>query len=491
MRIFTTQLVTETNTFAPIPSGRRAYEEMGIHQGDASRVAPDGVFGTLALWRGLAEAQGHEVVEGLAAQAQPGGRTLKAVYEGFRAKVLRAIAAAPTLDAVLLNLHGAMSAEGYDDCEGDLLEEIRRAVGPSVAIGVELDLHCHLTTRMLRAADIIVAYKHYPHTDIADRAREVLELTLATAAGRIKPVISVADCHMVGLWHTTREPMASFVRSMEACQDGKEVLSVSLGHGFPWGDVAEAGAKLWVITDGRPALGEPLALDLANRFFQIRKDTVQPLLSIDQVLDKVTRSDVFPIVGADGADNPGGGAPSDSTFVLQRILDRGLEGALIAFFYDPEAVRVLSDAGVGATLDMRIGGKTGPASGAPVDLRVQVRQVIPDHYQTGLGLRWPLGATVWVRGPHDLDLVLTSARSQAFDPVCLQQLGIDLSRKRLIVVKSIQHFYALFAPIARGGVLYIAAPGALTPDFANIPYQVKSLDYWPRRDDVTPEIINY
>lgn len=486
MRIFISQLVTESNTFAPIPSGRRAYEEMGIHHGDASTASPNGVFATLALWRALADSAGHEIIEGLAAQAQPGGRTLGNVYEAFRDEILENIRAALPLDVILLNLHGAMSAVGYDDCEGDLLTHTRALVGPDVVIGVEVDLHCHATSAMLRASNILIAYKEYPHTDIAECAQEVFRLSIATAEKRIKPVISVADCKMVGLWHTTREPMSGFVDLMRSHENDGTVLNVSLGHGFPWGDVVEGGARLWVITDDAKLEGDRLALELAQRFFAIRHDTAQPLLSIDEALDKVMESDLLPIVAADGADNPGGGAPSDSTFILERILAKQVDNALIAFLYDPEAVRVLVDAGSGAKFNLRIGGKTGIASGNPVDLEVELKAVLHDHSQSGLGLEWPLGTAVWVRSVSDLDLVLTTIRSQPFDPESLEKLGIDLKSKRLIVVKSIQHFHAGFAPLAKGGVIYIAAPGALTPDFANIPYVRKATDYWPRSDAVRP-----
>lgn len=486
MRIFISQLVTESNTFAPIPLGRLAYEEMGIHHGNASTAAPDGVFATLALWRALADTAGHQVVEGLAAQAQPGGRTLGNVYEAFRDEILGNIRVALPLDVVLLNLHGAMSAVGYDDCEGDLLSHIRALVGPDVVIGVEVDLHCHTTSAMLRAANIMIAYKEYPHTDIAECAHDVFRLSIATAEKRINPVISVVDCKMVGLWHTTREPMSGFVDLMRSYENDGNVLNVSLGHGFPWGDVDEGGARLWVITDDARHEGDRLALDLADRFFAIRHDTAQPLLSIDEALDQAMKSDLSPIVAADGADNPGGGAPSDSTFILERILARGVDNALIAFLYDPEAVKILIDAEVGAKLNLRIGGKTGLASGNPVDLAVELKAVLRNHSQSGLGLRWPLGTAVWVRAANCLDLVLTTIRSQPFDPESLEKLGIDLKSKRLIVVKSIQHFHAGFAPLAKGGVIYIAAPGALTPDFANIPYVRKSSDYWPRSDAATP-----
>ena len=128
-------------------------------------------------------ADGMEVVESLAAFAEPGGPTVRQVYEDFRAEILADLAGAGAVDMVLLNLHGAMVAEGYDDCEGDLTAAIRAAVGEDVVIGVELDRHCSLTRKLVAAADVIVTFKEYPHVDVVERAAEVYDLALATQRG--------------------------------------------------------------------------------------------------------------------------------------------------------------------------------------------------------------------------------------------------------------------------------------------------------------------
>jgi len=489
MRILISHLVTETNTFSPFPTGCASYKEMTVHRGTATRLDPDGVFGVLTIWRRMAEAGGHEIIESLAAQAQPGGTVLRRTYEEFRDTILRDVRQSLPLDAVLLNLHGAMVADGYDDCEGDLLEDVRRIVGPDVAIGVELDLHCHLTSRMIDASDILVAYKHYPHTDIAQRAAEVFELTVAMAEGRIQPVTRGADCQTIGLWNTTQEPVAAFVQALEDMETRPGVLSVSFGHGFPWGDVAETGASLWVITDGDGELAEILLGELVETFLEIRASAVQPLLTIAQALEAVDRATSFPVVIADGADNAGGGAPSDSTYVLRELIDRAVGRTLVALLYDPEAVRLLAEAGEGATLDVRLGGKTGVTSGDPVDLRVTVRAIRRDHAQTGLGLRWPLGTTVWISAAHDLDIIVSSIRCQPFDPGAIEAMGVSLGEKCCIVLKSMQHFQATFASLARGGILHLVGPGALSRDFANIPYRKRQPDYWPRNAAATPRPI--
>ncbi len=482
MRLFTAQLVNETNTFAPIPTGMAAYEEMGIHHGTAGPEDPDGMFAVLAEWRRLAAADGHELIEGLAALAQPGGRTVRAVYEAFRTEILDKISAALPLDAVLLNLHGAMAADGYDDCEGDLLARVRWIVGDRVPIGIEIDLHCHLTAAMVRATDLIVAYKEYPHTDILERAREVYRLTLATAKGEIKPRLAVSDCRMIGLWYTTTPLMRQFVDEMQRIEREAGVLSASFGHGFPWADVPEAGAKTWVITDNRPELGAKLAGALTDWLWQNREATRASLVDIDGALDIVQTAGKFPVVMADGADNAGGGAPSDSTFILERAIARGMGDAAFGFVYDPGAVNICREAGVGTRLELRIGGKLSKASGPPLDLTVTVRSIIEGHSQQGLGLVWPLGASARVETDARIDIVLTSVRTQVLDPEAFIRLGVPLSDKRMIVVKSIHHFHAKFAPLA-SRVVYVAAPGALDRRFEALPYTKRSLNYWPRVPD--------
>lgn len=513
MKFFIAQLATETNTFAATPTGWGGFEECGIYDGDGSVQAPDSTGAILRAYRAMMEADGHQVAEGLCALAEPSGRTVRAVYETLRDRLLDGLRAALPVDAVQLMLHGAMVADGYDDCEGDLLERVRAIVGPGVPVGVELDLHCHFTERMRVAADIIIAFKEYPHTDIEDRARELYRLLVEMHAGRVLPVTAVFDCRMVGNWQTTREPMHGFVRRMQTLEGRDGVLSVSLGHGFAWGDVADAGAKLWVVTDNDPALAAKLAEQLAHEFWELRELTGRDVWPLDAALDlagsfagvpacdsanKLSGASpdmpvsgqagklphvqtAGPVVMADVADNPGGGAPGDSTFILRRVLERGIGHVAIGAFWDLGAIHLCKEAGVGAVMDLRLGGKCGPSSGQPLDVRVTVRAIVDDHSQSAkaIGGRAPLGACVWLEAANDVHILLASIRGQLFAPDAFTGIGIRLADKRLVVVKSAVHFHAEFAPVARA-VIYASTPGAIAPDCAAIPYQVRDLDYWPR-----------
>jgi microcystin degradation protein MlrC len=145
-----------------LPTGDAAFHNDRFHRTGGSLAEPVWANIPLIEWRRLAEAAGIEVVESLCANAQPAGLTVRATYEALRAAILADLSAAGGLDMVLLNLHGAMVADGYDDCEADLVRNVRAIVGPDCLIGVELDLHCHLDDRLLSTADLIVLYKNGP-----------------------------------------------------------------------------------------------------------------------------------------------------------------------------------------------------------------------------------------------------------------------------------------------------------------------------------------
>jgi microcystin degradation protein MlrC len=264
MKIFTACLGTETNTFAPLPTDTAAYETTymvrgGTHPADINLFAVP-----LVTWRRRAEARGWQVCESLCAFATPSGTVVKRTYEAFRNEILADLEAAMPVDAVMLSLHGAMVAHGYDNCESDLLHRIRGIVGPAVPIGVEFDLHCHITRRLAEDVTALVIFKEYPHTDFEARAEELWAIIADRLDGKVKPAVSVFDCRMIGLYHTTREPMQGFVRRMQALEGKDGVLSVSLGHGFPWADVPDLGSRVVVVTDNRRQLGDRLAEELGH-----------------------------------------------------------------------------------------------------------------------------------------------------------------------------------------------------------------------------------
>ena len=193
--------------------------------------------------------------------------------------------------------------------------------------------------------------------------------------------MALYDCHMIGLFLTPYQPMRGYVDDMMAMERRDGVLSLSLAHCFPWPDVPTCGAYALAVTDDDTRLASELARELGEKLFAIRHALDPKSLPLDAALDKALSRDSGLAVVADQADNAGGGAPSDSTFVLRALLERGVEDAALGMMWDPIAVQVAMSAGVGAKLDLRLGGKMGPMSGDPLDLRVTVIGVIPDMKQ--------------------------------------------------------------------------------------------------------------
>jgi microcystin degradation protein MlrC len=402
---------------------------------------------------------------------------VRKVYEELRDDILAQLAAAMPVDMVLLGLHGAMVAEGYDDCEGDVLSRVRAMVGPKVVVASELDPHCHLTDLMVKSADLLICYKEFPHTDYLERAEELVEIAARIAAKQVKPVAAVHDCRMINSYPTSREPMRSYVDRIKAMEGKDGIVSISVAHCYPYADVADLGTKILVYTDGDPAKAARLARDLGEELIAMR-DTVRPaFLSIDQALDKGVAANAQPIVIAEPADNAGGGAPSDSTFVLRRMLERGIRDAAIAPVWDPIAVKLCHAAGEGAEFDLRFGGKMGPFSGQPVDGRVRVIKCVRNATQSQGSSVHYLGdaAAIELDG---IAVVLITNRQQAWGTDLFSNLGVDPSKRKIVVVKSTNHFFAEYSKIA-ADVLYMDGPGALPRDFKLVPYTKIRRPIWP------------
>jgi microcystin degradation protein MlrC len=486
MRFFIGGLVHETSSFSPIPTSLRKFHATrptpGASMEELLKLGGASVYGQ---WVRRAAEHGHSIAGGPVFSAGPSGLTVQADYEALRDELLESLRSAGPVDGVLLFLHGAQMAVGYPDCEGDVLARVRAIVGPGVPIGVELDLHCNISQAMLDNATILMACKEYPHTDFGDRAIELFDLIADAAQGRTRPVTSFVRVPMLNLFFTTEAPMRELVDLTVAMEGRGKVLTTTLAHGFSSADIPDASASVIVVTDDAQVEGDRVAHGLARLFFSLREIGGPKAMDVDAVLDAaLAEPEGRPVVIADGSDNPGGGAPGDSTFLLRRMLERGVTNAGLAMIWDQTAVKLAMTAGPGARLPMRIGGKTSPTSGDPVDAEVEVLAVHGNPMQIGFSGEKTLGfgaaAALRVGG---IDVIVNSYRVQTLSLDCFTELGVDPLSKRILVVKSNQHFYAHYAAIAQK-VLYSDAPGTTSLNVANRPYRNLSRPIWPLDDVV-------
>lgn len=485
MRAFLGGLFQETNDFSPVPTGSASFDELAwIPVSDAE--PPQNI--SLLGYRGAYEQamrRGLTVVPGPYRCAIPAARAGLPTWDSLKSEMLASVRAAMPLDLVYLFLHGAMAAEDTDDCEGELLAAVRTIVGPDVPIGVVCDLHGNITAKMVMSADFVVACKEYPHTDFPEESARVVDLLIEQAQGRVRPVSVAVSLSLLTVAPTTFGPVQGFVARMRALEREKQVLSVSAFHGFFGADHPQAGACIIVTTNNEPALAQRYAEQVARDFAQSVRSLGMLGVGLTEAIDSAL-AEPGPVVIADRSDNTGGGAGGDSTVLLAEMLRRGVGDATLGMIWDPVAADFCALAGEGARLRLRLGGKVGPLSGAPLDVQAQVLRVGQDLKQAFFGRGEPnlsMGRSAAIR-IDGIDVVVSSVRQQVFSRHVFESHGIDLARCKIIVVKSTQHFYDAFAPLGR--VVYCDLPGTCAMDFSTLPYRRLSRPIWPL-DQIIPE----
>ncbi len=477
-RVFTAVLATETNTFSPIRVDIRAFEASLLARPGEHPDTPTLCSAVIPVGREVAEKHGWDLIEGTAAWADPAGLLNRATFESLRDEILGQLQAALPVDAVALGLHGAMVADGYDDPEGDFLDSVRALVGPDVPIFATLDPHSHLTKRRVAAADMLIAFKEFPHTDFVDRAEDLWRLLALRLAGKIRPVMAVHDCKMIDVFPTSAQPMRGYVdRLYELEASDKRILSISVIHGFMAGDVPEMGTKVLTVADGDAGFAATLATELGEDLYALRGKVRSREVTPGEALAIAENSRTHPVVIADLWDNPGGGTAGDATVILAEAMRRGTCDIAFGSIWDPVAVQICLAAGAGARLALRFGAKSAPGTGRPVDATVEVVRCIRNALQTFGAGQVPIGDAVLIRF-DGIEVILNSTRAQCFDTSLFRIFGIDLRQRRILVVKSTNHFYASFSQIA-SKILYCSAGSPYPNDPRTTPYQKARQDIWP------------
>ncbi|MDD9856239.1 MAG: M81 family metallopeptidase [Gammaproteobacteria bacterium] len=477
-RVFVASIATETNTFSPLKTELRDFKGSFYAAPGEHPKTPTLCSAVFPVARETANQYGWELIEGTAAWAEPGGVVSNKCWHFLRRQLLDELRAAMPVDIVLLGLHGAMIAQDCLDCEGNLLKRIREVVGDGVVVGATLDPHSHLSFQQTRNADILVAFKEFPHTDFVIAAENLCALAARAVSGEIRPAISVFDCKMIDLLPTNREPMRGFIDRIVNMEGKGGVLSISVIHGFMAGDSPDLGSKIMVITDGNHAEGDALSRQLGLELFGYRGTTAPDLLTAKAAVDRAHSTAAGPVVIADIWDNPGGGVAGDGTALLHHAIQRKLTDIAFGTIWDHDAVRECFSAGVGAKFRLRFGGKMSSAVGEPVDADVVVHNNVRNAKQSFGPSIVPLGDASWIE-MNGIHVILNTVRSQVFAPDLFSNFGLDPASMRILVVKSTNHFHDAFAPLA-SDILYASVDGYYPNDPRTNHYEHLGRDIWPR-----------
>lgn len=492
-RVAIGQYLHETNSFSPGLTQLDAFKALEYLRGPAMVTE---LTGTRTYIGGMLDAAREiqaSVVPLIAAYATPSGHIAAQAHASIQEDMLAALREAMPVDAVCLALHGAGVAENSFDIEGDLIKAVRELVGPAIPIAVTLDLHGNITRTMAEQATGLFGVNFYPHTDMYERGLEAMHFLAGVIGGQVRPNIALEIVDLVIPSTNTEHPVIKELN--ELCWELEKqpgIVDCTLFHGFARSDTPHTGMSVVVVGDGDPAVAAEAAQKVKQRLLALREQLRPDLKAPEQALREALALEGGPIVVNDMSDNPGGGGAGDSTGLLgpmlamaaeiaQRAAAEGLQSGTFGFIYDPEVARLAHEAGVGATIHCKLGAKTDDRHGLPLEVTAYVKALTDGQFvQTsavGRGKRVNLGkmARLVIDG---IDVLVSSVRTQTLDDEVFRLHGIDVTRYKLVALKSANHFRAGFDPLAKA-IVTADGPGLSARDVRLWPYQNLRRPLWP------------
>ena len=473
LKIVAARMNHETNTFSPVPTPLASFGPDGPTFGEAAYAQARGSRTALGAFIEAAEGRGATLSVAVSATANPSGRVEASAYERLAGAIVDEVRSG--CDAILLDLHGAMVSEGFDDGEGELLRRIR-SIAPDTPLAVALDLHGNITPQMVDAADVIVGFKTYPHVDMFETGAHAARLLFDWIDGAPRPHLAWAQPPLLS--HTLRSATGegAMRRAVERAQqlerDG--LLAVTVFAGFSLADFRDAGVS--VVAVGRTRDEAQSAADaLARAIWQERDGFVyasEPLAdSVARAHALLARAGGRPVLLLDHGDNVMSGGTCDTTDVLQECLRHGLSNIGVGPLCDPDAVAAAVVAGVGGTVDLALGNvrPLGLGSDPRPRLRVRARVLALTDGRfriTGpiyTGETWAMGRTA-VLEADAFTVVVTERPMEPLDLGVFTSTGVDPARFALLILKSRMYCRPSFMPIA-GGLVECDSRGVTSSDY--------------------------
>ena len=479
MRIATGGFLHETNTFAPT---KATYDDF-MHEGGATIADAANVLKIMrninagqAGFIDVAQSRGWEVIPTIACHASPSAHVTGDAFERIVGVMVQRIASAGKLDGVYLDLHGAMVTEHLDDGEGEILARVRKVIGPDVPLVASLDLHANVTPQMMDNADALIAYRKYPHTDMADTGRATAEhLALLLDGQRFAKAFRQLPFLIPISWQCTNDQPTKGIYETLATYQSDAVPTLSFAPGFPAADFIHCGPSVFAYgktqadadaaADAIAALVTGHETDFAGIIYS-PDDGVRHAMELARTASK-------PIVIADTQDNPGAGGDSNTTGMLRALVRNRAQRAAIGMIYDPQSARAAHAAGKGATVTLSLGGKSNIPGDTPftesflVEELSDGRFVAPGPFYGGRNMEMGPSAALRI---GDIRVVVVSHKAQLADQAMYRFVGIDPTEQAILVNKSSVHFRADFEPIAEQ-LLICAAPGPMPADPATLPWK--------------------
>ncbi len=474
MRIAVIHIGQETATFTRVPTSLADFAAFGIYSGDEMVEKLEGL-GQVGGYLAAAADATHDIetIPVYRAWAGAGGRITTEARQTFLTAIRDGLLAAGDVDGVALQLHGACSAEGVDDVEGEQAGLCREIVGADVPIVLSLDHHANVTEAMVRHTDAVVGHRTQPH-DPFDTGRVAADILFRIVAGEVTPTTAYRKLRLIShqeQYLTSQPPMKTwFDRAREYEASDPKVLQVSNFPMQPWLDVDEAGWAVTVVTDGDEALAERIAEEQADLAWSLREEfQVTTSVSVDDAVRRAHEAPEGIVLLRDTGDPVFGGAVGDSNEILESVLRQGVDSRILMPLVSPETVATLVAAGEGATVTVPVGG-SGSGMYDPIEVTGTVGSIqsgkveLAAHSQNEVDM----GTTVMFDvGPATL--MVSEMRGVGGNlPGVYTALGVDPTDYKMVVLKTASNFQH-FMPFATE-VIRVNTSGATQSDIAALPW---------------------
>jgi len=474
------KMTHETNTFSTV---KTTLEDFSPMYGDEITKFYRGTRTGVGGYIDVLDREGVKYLPTIAAGATPAGPIRNEDYWTIVEAIKEGIKQADRVDGVLLALHGAMVAEGVDEAEGVLLKEVRELVGDDIPVIITLDLHGLISELIIESCDAVFGYDTNPHIDMYERGVEAAETLVKTINGTTRPRVAFKKLRMLPPTinqRTTEGPMVKLLEAAREMEARDQVINVCIFPAFPYADIQRVGSAVVAVTDDDRELAQTLCDELGEKMWTMREQFLKPLTPIKEAVARAIRAPEGPIVLADVADNPGGGAPGDGTEILKELLKQGAKNVGFACIKDPEAVEKAIKAGVKGRLRMEIGAKTDGYHGEPLMIDGIVKTITDGRFISkamSVGVLVDVGRTAVV-DVDGIEVILVEKSHAPNDPEIYRRNGIEPTDKKTLVLKSRGHFRAAYEPFSKE-VIEVDAPGLTTPDLTWFTYTNIPRPIWP------------
>ena len=483
-RILIAECLQEISSFNPVPS---QFENFRIERGCEMRSQAGlntALGGALAVF----ETAGMDPVFAISARAGSAGMLSADGWKRLSAEILEAVAAgtAMGIDGVYFSLHGAMGADGDLDPEGYLLSETRQIVGDRVPIVISLDLHGILTDRMLRHVNGLAIYHTYPHIDFADTGQRAAHLLRRIVNEKIQPVIArvVIPALVRGDELITKSGCyGDLLREAQRIERDGTALAAGIMIGNPFTDVPELCSQALVVTDGDKDLAAREAVRLAEEFWPLRHRMQGKFISLERAIAQAATID-GPVVFTDAPDATSSGATGDSNTILKVLRESGYSKTVLAQIVDPAAAAAAHKAGVGAEIDVTLGGALDSGRYTPMPVKARVRLLSDGQARLEtMKLGLDAGPTA-VLTFDNFTVVVFSRALSLFDRAMYYANGLDPKDFDLIVVKSPHTEYHMYDAWVEKN-FNIDIPGSTSANLPTLGHTICARPIFPLDESVT------